>query len=125
MAFCCPEREHICHWCYKTLSIHFRSSLCIDKCIYNGFPIMDDGVYVLIHDYMNIRNAEPCIQLVDKTLRPLFFKYRNEMITRAQNMNYYKERVNVLALLEYSNFNLLPNDMMNVINDYLLSLYQL
>lgn len=122
--FCDIEREYLCHWCYKTLSIHFRSSLCIERAIYNGWSLDNDGVYVHIHDYMNIRNANPCIQDIDKTVRPLFFKYRNDMITRAQNMNLYRERINELVL-ENSRFNVLPNDMINVINDYLISLYQL
>jgi hypothetical protein len=116
MVYCWPKMKNLCDWCYKTLSLHFRSSICIDACVYEDWPIFDDGVYVHIHDYKNIRNAN-----VD--IRSIFFNYRNEII-RAQNMNYYKERVNALAL-EHSNFNLLPNDMINVIHNYLQSLYQL
>jgi hypothetical protein len=121
------RKKYLYHWCYKTLSIHFRSQLCIDGCLFNNDPVFDDGVYVLIHDYLNIKESEPHIQKVDKTVRPLFFKYRNNMIDRAKNINYYKERINVLILSHRENtyFKMFPNDIIYVLNYYLRLLYLL
>lgn len=113
--------------CYKTLSIYFKSQLCIDECIFNKWPILKDCVYVQIHDFMNILNSEPCMAKVDKTLRSLFFNYRYNIINHVNNMNFYKERITEIMLLrkEKTYFSIIPTDIIYVLGCYLQLLYHI